>query len=293
MVWSRPAFGVTAAWSTVIVTEDTDDGQVPFEIVQVKTFAPVDNPETEVVAEAVLLKIPVPEVIVQMPLPIIGVFAAKLVLVAQICWLVPATETLGLASTVIETSSKTDPHEPLGIVQRNTETPASNPVIWEFADEGEAIVPDPEVLVQVPPETAVAANWVELLQIVWSGPAFGDTALFSTTIKTSSEEVGQTPLLMVQRNILLPIDKPETAVVGFAAFENTPVPETIVQRPEPTIAEIPCNVATVEQICWSAPAAEVVGFCCTVIETSSNTSLQEPPGIVHRKTETPGFKPVT
>lgn len=233
----------------MIVTEDAEAGQTPLEIVHVSTFAPVDNPETEVVAEAVLLKVPDPDVTDQVPFPITGVFADNVVFVAQICWFVPATDALGLASTVIEISSNTEPQEPPGIVHRNTETPASNPVICEFAEEGEVMDPEPEVRVQTPPETAVAASCVLLLQIVWSGPALGETALFSTVTITSSEEEGQTPLLIVHRNTLLPIESPDTVVVGFAAFAKTPVPETMVQRPEPIIGAFPCKGVTVEHIC--------------------------------------------
>ena len=64
------------------------------------------------------------------------------------------------------TSSNTEPQEPPGIVQRKTETPANKPVIWVLANEGETIVPDPEVLVQSPPEKDVAPNCVVLLQMV-------------------------------------------------------------------------------------------------------------------------------
>lgn len=130
----------------------------PFEIVQVKTFAPTANPETLVEADDALLKEPEPETKDQTPLPIAGIFANRFAEFEHICWLFPALDELGMASTVIETSSKTLPQEPPGIVQRNTETPETNPVIWVFAAVGEVIDPDPETSVQTPPDTAVAAS---------------------------------------------------------------------------------------------------------------------------------------
>ena len=61
----------------MIVTLSKEEGQVPFEIVQRKTFAPTDKPVTDDVAEEGTAIVPVPEINVQAPLPMAGIFPAK------------------------------------------------------------------------------------------------------------------------------------------------------------------------------------------------------------------------
>ena len=51
--------------------------QVPFVIVQVKVFTPVVKPVTPLVGLVGVVTVAVPAVTVQTPVPIIGVFAAK------------------------------------------------------------------------------------------------------------------------------------------------------------------------------------------------------------------------
>ncbi len=60
--------------------------QVPFEIVQRKTLFPTESPETPDVVEAALSKIAVPEITVQIPVPIVGAFAESAAVVEQIVW---------------------------------------------------------------------------------------------------------------------------------------------------------------------------------------------------------------
>ena len=58
--------------------------QVPFVIVQVKVFTPVVNPVTPDVGLVGVVTVAVPAVTVQTPVPIIGVFAAKVDVALQI-----------------------------------------------------------------------------------------------------------------------------------------------------------------------------------------------------------------
>jgi hypothetical protein len=61
----------------VIVTSSNVEGQVPFVVVQRKTFAPTDNPLTAEVGDVGVTIVPVPEINVHAPLPIVGVFPAS------------------------------------------------------------------------------------------------------------------------------------------------------------------------------------------------------------------------
>jgi len=92
---------------------------------------------------------------------------------------------------------------------------------------------------------------------------------------------------MVQRKTLFPTESPDTPDVGEVALSKMAVPEIAVQSPVPIIGEFADNVATVEQTFWSVPAFAVVGEAWTIIETSSNTSAQAPPGMVQRKVFVP------
>ena len=58
--------------------------QVPLEIVHAKTFAPVPRFKTEVVGELASAKVPEPEINVQIPVPIVAVFPAKVAVAEQI-----------------------------------------------------------------------------------------------------------------------------------------------------------------------------------------------------------------
>jgi hypothetical protein len=61
---------------------------------------------------------PVPETILQDPVPTVAVFAAKVTEVAQTVWSGPALDTVGLAVNVTCTSSLSGAHGALVMVQR-------------------------------------------------------------------------------------------------------------------------------------------------------------------------------
>ena len=65
--------------SLVIVTVLDDEGQVPFEIVHTKRLIPLLKPVTDVEAVFALVTEPVPVITDQMPVPVVGVFANKVV----------------------------------------------------------------------------------------------------------------------------------------------------------------------------------------------------------------------
>ena len=102
-----------------------------------------------------------------------------------------------------------------------------------------------------------------------------------------SKEAAHTPFEIVQRSTLFPTESPDTPDVGEVALSKIAVPEIMVQIPFPMDGEFAESVATVEQIVWSIPAFAVVGEAWTIIETSSKTSAQAPPGMVQRKVLVP------
>ncbi len=74
-----PASAVVGTGFTTTSTVSELEGQIPFEMVQDNRFNPVDKPETIEVADAVFAKTAVPEISFHSPVPVCGVFPAKVV----------------------------------------------------------------------------------------------------------------------------------------------------------------------------------------------------------------------
>ncbi len=70
----------------------------------------------------------------------------------------------------------------------------------------------------------------------------------STEIETSSKESAQVPFEMVQRKMLVPAGKPETAVVEEVASVNEAEPEMTVQSPVPMSGVLAVRTDVVAQI---------------------------------------------
>jgi hypothetical protein len=134
------------------------------------------------------------------------------------------------------------------MVHRNTFTPVDNPETVEVASELFAKLPEPETTDQLPPFAGVAASVAEEAQMDWLGPASGERGFESTVIETSSNEAAQVPFEIVQRNTVVPADKPETEVVAEVASANEAAPEVTVQSPVPMSGMFPARVVVVAQM---------------------------------------------
>ena len=82
-----------------MVISSKESVQVPLEIVQRKTLFPIESPNKLVLARFALLKVAVPEITVQSPVPIVGELAESVATVEQIVWSVPASAAVGFSST--------------------------------------------------------------------------------------------------------------------------------------------------------------------------------------------------
>ena len=93
-------------------------------------------------------------------------------------------------------------------------------------------VPVAGVLAAFAAMLSVAGN-APLKQASWSGPALAACCeLLNTVIVTSSKMVDpHAPLSMVQRNVLAPMPRLVTEVVGLVLLVMTPLPEINVQSP--------------------------------------------------------------
>ena len=97
IVWSIPALGESGLSCTLMVILSEDAAHTPFKIVHLKTLFPTESPDTPEVGEVALTKIAVPEIMVQIPFPMDGEFAERVVTVEQIVWSVPAFAAVGAA----------------------------------------------------------------------------------------------------------------------------------------------------------------------------------------------------
>jgi len=95
IVWSMPAFAAVGVACTFTETSSKTSAQAPPGIVQRKVLVPVESPETLVLARLALVKVPVPEITLQIP-PAAAV-AERDVVEEQIVWSVPAFGESGLS----------------------------------------------------------------------------------------------------------------------------------------------------------------------------------------------------
>jgi hypothetical protein len=137
----------------VITTSSKESGQLALEMVQRNV---ADDPITRFVTaefgELGVVIVAVPATTLQVPIPVVGLFPAKLVVVTlHKPWSGPALAAVGNASMVIVTSSDEDAHAPLLIVHLNVAVvPGTNPVTPDVSEDGVVIVAMPLTTVHTP-----------------------------------------------------------------------------------------------------------------------------------------------
>ena len=268
--WSAPA-AATVGFALIEITTLSELAiQGALDMVQRKVavtgmLKPV-MPELGELAEVIVA---VPETKDQEPVPTDAMFPDNVaVLMLQAVISAPALAVVGLSLLVMVISSNVAAQGALVMVQRNTFAPTPNPVIPELAALGEVIVPVPETSVHdpVPAVGVFPARVAVVAQINWSVPAAAVRfALIS--IITSSVEATQGELDIVQRKVAVPgMLKPVMPEVGELAEVIVAVPETKDQKPVPTDAMFPDNVAVLLlQANISAPALAAVGVALKLI----------------------------
>ena len=158
----------------------------------------------EVGLEGLAIDPPVPETMLHEPEPTAGALPARVVEVAQSIWLGPALATVEGVVKEMTTSSAVSVQGKLAIVQRKVYVVPLVPEKADVALPGAVIEPPvPETIVQVPvPEVAgFPVRLVTEPQTIWSAPAAATVGAPVKVITTSSNDVGQGELVIVQRRV--------------------------------------------------------------------------------------------
>jgi hypothetical protein len=94
-ITSVPALAVVGGSSLETFTVSLDTGQVPLIIIHSNRFVPTDRSVTPDVGDAGVVTVADPAITVHSPVPTVGVFPAKSVVVAQTDWSGPAFAAVG------------------------------------------------------------------------------------------------------------------------------------------------------------------------------------------------------
>lgn len=156
-VWSGPAAEMEGTAFVVIVTFETEEAQGGLLIDHVKTVNPGVKPVSAVFLRRGFARVPEPETITHIPVPLTGALPAKLVeavpVVAQRTWLGPAFETVGAGFVVIVMFEIEGTQDEKLVVHASTVVPTVSPVTVEAGFVGVVIVPGPEIFVHTPEPT--------------------------------------------------------------------------------------------------------------------------------------------
>jgi len=118
-VCTVPALETVGETSPIMVTVLADVGHTPLEIVHTKLFVPLLNPVTVLFGEAGFVTEDVPVTTVHKPVPVIGVLALSVAVLAHSVCVVPALEAEGGTSLVTVTVLVDAGHVPFEMVHTN------------------------------------------------------------------------------------------------------------------------------------------------------------------------------
>jgi hypothetical protein len=213
---------------------------------------PAPSAVIPVVSNVGVVIVPAPEINVQLPVPIAGVFPAMVAKLAHNVWFGPALAVVGTASASIKTVDVDGAQTPLLIVHINTFgilVLVPNAVTPEFGNVGDAIVPAPDINVQLPVPMAgvFPASVAKLAHTDCDGPAFATVGGKFRVTETVDDDEGQTPLPMVHWNTFTPTPNDVKAEFGEFGELIIPEPDINVHVPVPIAGTFPFKVAVVAQ----------------------------------------------
>jgi hypothetical protein len=289
IVWFVPALAIPALGSTCSVTELILGAQEPLLIVHRRIFNPELKLFTELVGDNELLRLPVPDNTVQVPMPTVILFAASCAVGFKIhnVWFAPAAAKSGTPSTLILIVFELE-QPPLVLVHLSTAVPVLKAVKVVAASVGLTIVPDPDTNDQAPvPKVGLTAEILvepALIQSVWLLPGMAKGARLSTTMATVLEFEPHTPLLIVHLKIFVPVEDATKLLVGDVLLLNTPLPIITDQFPTPVVIVFADNTLVGELIHkdWDEPALARSGKLCTTIPNVAE--LIHPPLLIDHLT---------
>src|SRR5688572_24824681 len=123
----------------------------------------------------------------------------------------------------------------------STDVPTFTPVSMELGELGDVMTPDPLMTVHTPSPIGgiLPVRLVWDSQIILSGPANGCGACASRRIDMVSLVLGQTPLLVVQTRVLVPMLSPVTMLLGLEGIMTLLPPAMTDQTPVPILGVLP------------------------------------------------------
>ncbi len=252
-----PALAMLVAGSTIIVIVELVLEQVPADVIDhSKMFVPKERFVTVLFAANELVKIPVPVITDQVPVPVVGVLAANVAfgLEIQTVWLLPALAMLLAGSTIIVIVELVLEQVPADVIDHSKMfEPKERFVTVLFAANELVKIPVPVITDQVPvPVVGVLAANVAFgleIQTVWLLPALAMLLAGSTIIVIVEEVLEQVPADVIDHcKTFVPSVKPLTVELGLVDVVITPPPVNTLQVPVPVVGVLAANVAFDELI---------------------------------------------
>ena len=226
-------------------TVEVAEVHTPFETVHTKEFVPVLKALTGDEGLFIEVTFPEPAITDQAPVPLVGVTAANVAVVAHTVWFVPAFE-VGCASRMINTVDVAAVHAPFETVHTNEFVPVLNAVTGDEGLFREVTFPEPTITDQAPVPIAglVAASVAVVAHTVWFVPAL-EVGCASRMIETVEVAAVHAPLETVQTKELVPVLNAVTCEEGLVVEVTFPEPAITDHAPLPLVGVAAASVAVV------------------------------------------------